>query len=476
MVKYNRVALINTRAESRQRIPIGLLLLAACVRDMCEVRVFDPDPDDYDLQDVVDFQPDLVGFGFMTQTRNLAREKFQKLRERLSGVTFAVGGVGPTVEPERVFEMFEPDICIVGEAEKTFERIVKGDELDNIPGIYMPGRAYTPPDIYMNLDDIPLPAYDLMPDFKKYLLPPGGIRGKWFNRGSPMIMSARGCPYKCTFCSSCLMFTRKVRRRSVQNVIEEIRKLHYEYGANAVYFFDDTFNVKNEWVKEFCEALKQEPYKLTWGCQVRVNLVSEEQASMMKEAGCVQVDIGVESGSPKVLKAIQKGETVEQIKKAFAVLHRVGISPMATFLVGCPEETMEDVEMTKLLLKEIKPSFAEFFYLIPYPGSELYRQAVEHNWIVDNSYEGRGMVDRPVLKINFSLDEQREIRRQYFNMMAARNLMGYFSFNVLMSVVLNIRPVMIRAFIKEYFKTKNTRDAMQAYVHALRRYCAEKMA
>ena len=473
---FRRVALVNVRIESRQRSPVGLLMLAACIQDQARTVIFDPDPDDAQLAEIVAFQPDLVGIGFMTQTRFRALEIHKVLREKLPHAKFVLGGVGPTVEPEKTFDMFQPDALVVGEGEKALMDIVRTGTFAGIPGVFIPGQPFRDAEVFWNLDDLPQPAIECMPDFHRYLCPPGGIRGKWFKSGTPMIMTSRGCPYRCTFCSSHLMFSRKVRRRSVGHVMQEIRRLHDEFGIDAVYFFDDTFNVQREWLKEFCAALENEPYKLTWGCQIRVNLFDVEMGRMMRKAGCVQVDIGVESGSPKVLKAVHKDETVEQIEKAFAACHAAGLAPMGTFLVGCPEETWEDVELTKALLRRIKPSFAEFFYLIPYPGSELYRQAVANDWIVDASYEGRGMVDHPVLKINFTLEEQVRIRREYFQMMSFRNLRGYLSPAVLLNVLASVRPCMVRAFLREFRKTRNLRDAMQAYVHALRNHSAAAVA
>jgi len=474
MSGFKRVALVNVRVESRQRIPIGLLTLAACIKNRCEVKIFDPEPYEDDFSAIREFNPDLVGIGFMTQTRSRAKIINDHLRRIIPDAKFIIGGVGPTVEKEAVFEMFRPDALLFGEGEKALERMVEGEPFESIPGVYLPNIEIKPPEVYEELDDLPQLAYEIMPDFEKYLSPPGGIRGRWFNRGTPMIMTARGCPYRCTFCSSRLMFSRKVRRRSVEHVMKEIRRLHYDYGADAVYFFDDTFNTDPRWLEAFCEAILAEPYTLTWGCQVRVNLINDAQALMMRRAGCVQVDIGVESGSPKVLKAIKKDETVEQIEEAFSVCHKAGIAPMATFLVGCPEETREDVEMTKALLTRIKPSFAEFFYLIPYPGSDLYMQASMNKWIVDSSYEGRGMVDHPVMEINFTRAEQEEIRREYFRMMSFRNIKGYLSPGVVFSLLRSLRLGMVMAFLREFGKTRNLRDAMQAYVHALRYWYAQK--
>jgi len=130
-------------------------------------------------------------------------------------------------------------------------------------------------------------------------------------------------------------------------------------------------------------------------------------------------------------------------------------------------------KLQPLVFRRIKPSFAEFFYLIPYPGSDLYREAVENHWIVDDTYEGRGMVDRPVLEIHFTRAEQIGIRREYFRMMAWRNLSGYLSPSVLWNVVVSVRPGMVKAFAREFRRTRNLRDAMQAYVHALRNHFAE---
>lgn len=472
MAKYQKTALVNVRIESRQRIPVGMLSLAACIKDKCSTVIFDPDPTDQQLCEIIQWNPDLVGIGFMTQTRVRARQIYGVLKKNLPRATFVLGGVGPSVEKEAIFEDFQPDALLVGEGEKTLEKVVDGVPFDDIPGLYRPGFPFLPAEIYQNLDDIPLPAYECMPDFKKYLCPPGGIRGQWFDCGTPMIMTGRGCPFACTFCSSCLIFGRHVRRRSPESVLKELRRLHDEYQINSVYFFDDTFTAPLSWTRTFCEALLKEPFKLTWGCQVRADLFNEDTGRLMKKAGCVQVDIGVESGSPKVLKALKKGETVEQVIRTFDICRRLKLSPLAMFLVGCPEETWEDVEQTKALLRRIKPSFAEFYYLIPYPGSELYRQALENGWLVDRSYEGHGMVDHPVMEINFTLEEQIRIRAEYFKMMSWRNLRGYFAFRVIWSVIKNIRAPMLKAFWNELWRTRNLRDAMQAYVHALRNYKA----
>lgn len=468
MPGFTRLALINVRIESRQRIPIGLLTLAAYVRDICNMKVFDPDPDQNEFEDIIRFKPDLIGVGFMTQTRNRALQIYKALRKNFPDTVIILGGVGPTVDRKNIFKLFQPDALVIGEGEKALRAIVSSGLKEGVPGVYRPEWNYLNYEIVENLDNLPFPAYECMPDLKKYFCPPGGIRGKWFNSGTPMIMTGRGCPYRCTFCSSRLMFGQRVRRRSVLLVIDEIRRLHNDYGVDAVYFFDDTFNAPPKWARQFCEALLAEPYRMTWGCQIRVNLFDMDLARLMRKAGCVQVDIGVESGSSRVLQAIHKDETVEQIIAAFDVCHSAGISPMGTFLVGCPDETWEDVELTKKLLRRIRPSFAEFFYLIPYPGSELYDQALSNGWLVDKTYEGRGMVDHPVMKINFTLEEQVKIRREYFRMMAWRNLVGYLSLSVIWQLLIRVRPFMMGVFLKEWLRSRNLRDAMQAFVHALR--------
>ena len=375
-----RVALINPRVEPRQHIPINLLTLAGFVDDICDVRVFDPEIDDRNLTEIKDFQPDLLGVTAMTQTFARAKEIVQLLRKDLPDRRYIMGGIHPTVLPKVVLEESGVDAVVVGEGEYALKEIIEDCAPETIQGLHYAGHANPPREMIPDLDVLPLPAYHRMPDFEKYMIPPGTIRGTWQKRGTIALMSTRGCPARCIFCNSHIMFGRKVRRRSVNNVISEIELILKNYGRTSFWFADDTFTLQKEWVREFCERASK--LNITWGCQVRSDTVSDEMVDLLKLGGCAQVDIGVESGSDRVLKLLQKGATREKHLKAFEILRRKNLRAMGTFIIGTPGETREDVMLTKSLVLEAKPAFALFFFMMPYPGSAVFEMAEKDNlWL-----------------------------------------------------------------------------------------------
>jgi len=184
---------------------------------------------------------------------------------------------------------------------------------------------------------------------------------------------------------------------------------------------DDTFTLDKEWVLRFCDELAARRINIAWGCQAHVKTVDEAMLTRMKEVGLVQVDIGVESGSDKVLNALRKQSDAESIKRAFKTVKKVGIRTMASFIFGAPTETYEDVEATMRLAREIKPSFASSYFLTPYPGTELMKMAEENNWLVDNDHAHGGLRKGPMLKINFTEDELYRIRSRFQRMFIYRN-------------------------------------------------------
>jgi len=221
-----------------------------------------------------------------------------------------------------------------------------------------------------------------LPDSLWYLIPPGFIRGS-FNWGIATIMSGRGCPYNCIFCASQNVFGRGMRRRSVQNVMKEIRYLKEKYNIRGLFFLDDTFTVNDNWLKEFCTTLKGEDYRLIWGCQARGDTITEEKLAIMKNAGCVQVDIGVESGNDTILENLHKNEKVEDLRRAFAITKKLGIKTFASFIIGNPGEGIKEIEDTKKFALEIQPDMAGFCILVPYPGTPLYDLAKSKNWFTE---------------------------------------------------------------------------------------------
>lgn len=462
-----RVALVSARVEPRQHVPINLLILAACIEDQAEVRVFDPEFDDMELRDVKDFQPDIIGFTSFTQNYHRARKISDILHDEFgSRATYIMGGVHATVKPKETFQEMNLDMLFVGEGEQAIRDVVAGKPPDQIQGAYTGNGIPVAPGLIQDLDTVPFPAYHLMPDFEKYLIPPGTIRGTWQKRGTVALMSSRGCPFSCIFCGSHVMFGRRVRHRSVDNVIEEIRILHSQYGVRSIWFADDTFTVNKPWVMEFCE--KVQPFGLEWGCQVRADTINDEVASVLRQAGCAQADIGIESGSDMTLTILKKASSRDKIIRCCKILKKHDIRRMATFVIGSPGERYEDIEQTRSLLKIIKPDFSIFFYLTPYPGTELFQMCEENDWFIDKNYTGLGSQEKPITQITFTPEELKEIRDSLFRLVRMWNLRGYFTYRTIRGLLSIMSLRGIKVFFGRLFKTKNLYDSMFAFLQDYR--------
>lgn len=470
-----KVVLVNPQIESYSAIypPLGLFYIAAVLEKEHQVRIFDPLLNEKDfLDEIVAFQPDVVGLSILTTYAKRAREIIAEIRKRKVQASLVIGGVHPSALPKDSLEYFDADYSVFGEGERTVPALLKAiaGEMDfyEVDGlVFKDGKGEIiqnwPRNLIEDLDSIPYPARHLI-SFERYLQPPGIIRGFWSTRATTVITS-RGCPYKCIWCGSQNVFGRKVRRRSVANVVGEIDGLIRDYKIDCLYFLDDTFTLNKKWVVNFCDALRRKPYKITWACQARVDAVDEELLSAMKACGCVQMDFGVESGSPKVLKALRKDTRPEMVEKAFHLTKRAGIRAMATFMVGNPEETMEDVKMTFDLCRKIKPCFASMYFLTPFPTTELMDMAQKGDWLLDKQYYPTAVTgtpltsikNHPVMSIHLTPEELIHIRARFHRMNLFRNYWGLLRSPIflLKSVGLLLRyPMGILKGLRKLAKTR----------------------
>ena len=430
-----RISLVHARFQEGNTIlpPLGILSIGTVLRGRGhEVQVVDLDPLREDRTDeVVSFRPDLVGVSAMTTGYKGAERLLHGLDERLGDVPIGMGGVHATAMPERILSECPVDFVVVGEGERTMEevcvRLEQGEALDGVAGVVLPSSdgpgRWTRRRLIADLDEIPHPDRGLI-DFDWYLIPPGVIKGYYLPK-STSCMTSRGCPHRCIYCGSHEVFGRRVRRRSVTHVIDELDELVRRFGIKGIYFVDDVFTLKSRWVEEFCDTLGRMPWKLTWACVTRVDQVSEPLLRSMKQSGCIHVEFGVESGSEKVLERLRKGYTIPQIKEAFGAARRVGLRTFTSGILGTPDETMEDIEATRSLLDELRPDFTHFFFTVPFPGTELWDEAVERKWIDRDSpfHEGWDFRTAEVTPVFMGIDGERlrEIRSRLQNRMLLRN-------------------------------------------------------
>lgn len=437
-----KIAIINARNDDGQFPPLGIFYLGAVLREAgFPVSLQDPFPGDGSyLEKLRSFNPDLIGIGFMTAQYPRAREIFGVLKKEFPRAVFVAGGIHPTALPERTLEEFGFDYVVIGEGERVLLDLCRalgsGSGADKVPGLCLRGAAgapvRTPPACPIEkLDELPLPGRD-MADFGYYMSPPGPVRGL-FSRRLGALMSSRGCPHRCIFCgSSEVMFGKRVRRLSVPRVLGELESLYRDYGIDSFYFLDDTFTANPAWVMEFCAGLTELSRRLgvkpVWACQARVDTVSEELMLAMKRAGCRQVELGIESGSDKVLKALGKNTTVAKILPAIETVKRAGMRTVATFMLGNPEETREDARLTFELAKKLDCSFTRFFFTTPFPGTKLYDMALERGWIKGVDFNSTWDILRakePVMEINIPRAELVAMLREMQNAFFFKNALSY---------------------------------------------------
>jgi anaerobic magnesium-protoporphyrin IX monomethyl ester cyclase len=431
-----RIALVNPRVESYSSTlpPLGLLYIAAVLeRSGFAPRIFDIYPyDDRDFTTLVDYQPDIVGMTILTDYWSRAVEIAALVNSGLPNSTFIIGGVHVTSLPEESLTSLHADIGVIGEGELTMlelcQCISDGQLWQSVSGIIFSNtngecERTSPRPHIENLDEIPFPSRHLL-DFEQYLVPPGIIRGHWTER-STTVMTSRGCPFSCIWCGSQCTFGRKVRNRSVENVVAEIEHLVSRYAIDTVWFVDDTFTLNKKRVLEFCRLMTERNIRISWGCQAHVKTADEEMFLAMKKVGLVQLDFGVESGSNRVLKSLKKDSTDDAIRRAFDIAHRTGLRTTATFMFGSPGETIEDVEQTMQLAQEIRPDFVSSFFITPYPGTELMDLVRANHWEMSRR-EDSGLKKGPMLRIHFQAQELMAIRERFQRLFLWRNFSSIF--------------------------------------------------
>lgn len=357
--------------EGEATIPLGPLYIAAVLEQSgCEV-----DFRDYQLfshtnlmnqETMMNFFSDsqeVLGISCLFNTLPFILLCLQKIKTQHPEKTIILGGPGPSSVAEKLMRRFPfIDMVVRGEGENTVRDLAKGLPYQNITGIvYRSGKkvVVNPPRRRIDrLDDLPFPAYHEV-DFSKY------------NHAG--IITARGCPYSCTFCEVAPLWGHHTERRSVSNVISEIKILHDHYGVNLLHINDDTFVLDREWVLIFCNSLKAEKMDVAWKCLGRIDLMDEDLISRMADANCVGIQYGIESGSERILKLIRKQITTEKAEKVIEMSVGCIDDVISTFMWGFPFETMEDFYETTYFMGVVAGmgSSIKLLFLSPSPLSSL---------------------------------------------------------------------------------------------------------
>lgn len=323
---------------------------------------------------IKELRPKAVGLTFLTPASELVYKIAHVIKQYDEEIKIIVGGHHPTFCPDDVIMHRCIDFVVRGEGEIPLLQLMQQLILSQPDFTTVPGLTYrregeivhNQDKVFIdNLDALPLPDRSLVLncDFKR-------------NKGH-YITTARGCPYTCSFCSDRTLWSNKVRRRSVDNVISEIIYLSDHFELDYIDITDGTFTYDKAYVKSFCDALIEQKIGVRWRCTARYDNIDEELVGYLKSANCKALYFGLESGSEKTLKQYNKNTNIEGIVKASDIVYRSGIKIITSVLIGLPQETAEDIEQTLNLMKKIKSHIFDINSYIPLPGTDLYREMPE---------------------------------------------------------------------------------------------------
>lgn len=327
------------------------------------------------LEIIEELKPDLLVslIGFETFQNDI--ESINLIKQKTRGLKVICFGYYPTIFPEEILRNSKIDIILRNEPELTFSQLYdhlldkKMDILD------IEGLAYRrandeviigkPRNRINNLDALPFPDYSLI-KLDRYNEP-------FLEKPFAVLQSSRGCPFNCVYCVR--TYGRQLVSRSANNVLDELEKLIFENKIRSVRFMDDTFTVDKKRVIQICDGLSKRRLKIEWSCLSRVDTLDDEMASYMRQAGCIRVLLGIESGSQELLDYYGKGYTIEKIKITAKILKKRKIETVGWFIVGGYAESRENFIKTIRLAKKIKFDFVVASRLCLYPGVPLFEKA-----------------------------------------------------------------------------------------------------
>lgn len=372
---------------------------------------------------IKEFNPDVAGIScHSTSQFENSLDTCKAVREVNKKIITILGGIHPSTFPYQILEENEVvDFIVIGEGEYTFRDLLTSLNKPNSNFLNIDGLAYRvdsgikanlKTELIRNLDELPFPARHLLPIEKYFKV---GVNQNLSNiKRNLQIISSRGCPFKCTFCATTIYWGNKYRNRSPENVIAEIDHLVKEYKIRELQFTDDSLTADYNSARKVFELLKERKYKLKWSVPNGINVctLDEELLKLMKESGCYEIRLAIESGTQEILqKVIQKPVNLKHVKEIIAISKKLGLSTSGFFAIGFPGETLEDIKQTFRFAREAKIDAAFISIATPLPGTRLMEICREKGYLAkDFSFRGSEFTSASIRTEQFS---QKELEKIY---------------------------------------------------------------
>ncbi len=389
MTTHPKILLIapssNIYRKTAPLIPIGLLSIAGFLRKHgLEAKVynasfFSKEQLEHIRKILLDYEPDIVGLGFPTDTFESAVIIAKLIKDYNKDIVIIVGGIHPTAMPNQTLQIPHFDFLVHGEGENTtlelITTLIANNNIAKVKGISYKkdGKIITTemrPEM-KNLDEIPFDNRDLLIDVDKY---PKDTLGQ--------IHTSRGCIYQCAYCSASIIWKGRVRFRSIENVLAEIEYLYRKYNIKDINFADDNFTLEPARVKAICNGIKEKNFRIRWRCCARVDIHQKfdlELLKLMHNAGCQNICVGFESGSQEILDRVKRETSIADATTLLKMMKQAKINVHADFIVGLPGENESTLNKTLELMKKVWDSSHATMTVVlfkAYPGTSACR--VEH--------------------------------------------------------------------------------------------------
>ena len=397
--------------EKAGNIPVGLLSIAAGVEDLCDVKVLDfntlgelqlppgkieqgvntnykmlghykdyaaimSDPAhpiwDAMVSKILYEDPEVIGFTSTTAQFTGVCYLCKRINEKWNNGPIILGGPHASALPELALHESGADILALGEGDIAFRELILRYNEEKRIWHQVPGMAYRQgtsiishpaKDFISDLDSLPMPARHLL------------NRDFYTPEAFGYISTSRGCPFGCTFCSSKVMWHRKIRYQGVERTVDEMEEIWADYGEMPFRINDDLFICNKKRLRAFNAELKKRGMEITYRCGARVDMLTEEMIDLLVEGGCTSVSIGIESASPRIRKLLSKGMpwTID-VRDRIAHVRAAGIKVIALFILGNPTETWEEMNQTRDMIRALDADRVSASLMTPYPGTPLFTE------------------------------------------------------------------------------------------------------